>query len=199
MRIILILILVLPLAAAATTGDEPEIAEEAMGETRTLLDFSESDEVEWIVVNDGVMGGRSRSAIRRSDGGTGVFAGELSLENSGGFASARALIGPTDLSAWDGLEIRVKGDGRTYQLRLRTDGRFDGVAYRASFATRDREWLTVAIRFADFEPTFRGRTLLDVPSLDPARVQQVGFLLADKRPGPFTLEIDFVRTWEDRP
>ena len=169
-----------------------------MSEPRTLLDFGVDERVEWYVVNDGVMGGLSRSGMRRTDEGTGVFSGELSLENNGGFASVRALLGRTDLAAHAGLELRVRGDGRTYQLRLRTDDRFDGVAYKATFATRDGEWQTVRVPFDEFLPTFRGRTLAGEPPLDPARIHQVVFMVADKRAGPFALEIDFVRTWDGK-
>jgi len=164
-----------------------------MNQTRNLIDFSEADASQWTVINDGVMGGISRSDLRRTDRNTGVFAGELSLENNGGFASVRAAIAPQDLSAFEGIEIRVRGDGRTYQLRLRTNDSFDGVAYRAFFDTRDGEWLTLVLPFADFLPTFRGRTLTDRPALDLSSIQQIAFMLADKTPGRFSLEIDHVR------
>jgi monofunctional biosynthetic peptidoglycan transglycosylase len=124
-----------------------------------------------------------------------VFSGVLSLENNGGFASVRIVLEPRDLSDWSGLEIRARGDGRTYQLRLRTDDRFDGIAYRASFETHDGEWRTVRIPFSEFTPTFRGRMLSDVPPLDPSQVRQLGFMLADRKPGAFSLEVEFVQTW----
>jgi monofunctional biosynthetic peptidoglycan transglycosylase len=167
-----------------------------MSKRKNLIDFSDADRGEWYVVNDGVMGGVSRSDIRRTDKETGVFEGVLSLENNGGFASVRVVVGRYDLSAYAGLEIRVRGDGRTYQLRLRTDDGFDGIAYRANFETRDGEWATTRISFDQFLPTFRGRTLSDVSPLATSRIHQVSFMLADKKPGPFSLEIDFVRTWE---
>lgn len=157
------------------------------GESMNLIDFSKDSRVEWYVVNDGVMGGMSQSAIRRTEQGTGVFEGELSLENNGGFASVRALIETRDLSAAEGLEIRVHGDGRSYQLRLRTDGRMDGIAYRAEFATEEGRWITIRLPFEEFLPTFRGRVLDDVPALDTTRIEQVSFLLADKNPGRFYL------------
>ena len=166
-----------------------------MSSPKRLIDFSDADRSEWYVINDGVMGGVSRSEVRRTDHGTGVFAGVLSLENNGGFASVRAVVGQCDLSAYTGLEIRVRGDGRTYQLRLRMDDRIDGIAYRVHFETRDREWITTRIPFDQFLPTFRGRTLIDAPQLDVGRIHQLAFMLADRKPGPFSLEIDYVRSW----
>jgi len=164
-------------------------------EPMLLIDFEGRTAVAWSVVNDGVMGGVSSSDIAATSDGTGLFAGELSLENNGGFASVRATLNRRDLSGFAGLEVRLRGDGRSYQMRLRTDNRFDGIAYRAEFTTRADEWTTVRIPFAQFEPTFRGRILTDVPPLDTARIAQVGFLLADKQPGAFALEIESVQTW----
>jgi monofunctional biosynthetic peptidoglycan transglycosylase len=171
----------------------------SMQEPVTIIDFSTADTSSWSRINDGVMGGVSRSDIRRTDRGTGLFSGVLSLENNGGFASVRTSIGSVDLEGRDGLEARVLGDGRTYQLRLRTDDRFDGVAYRAEFATEAGEWIVVRIPFAAFEPTYRGRILRDRGPLDPSRIRQLGFMLADKTPGPFSLEIDRVLAWTATP
>jgi len=161
-----------------------------------LIAIEETDRTKWIIVNDGVMGGVSTSAIRRTNDGTVLFTGELSLENNGGFASVRCVTGRQDLSAHGGLEIRVRGDGRTYQLRLRTDDEFDGIAFRAEFDTRDGEWTTARLAFEEFLPTFRGRTLHDVPPLDVSRIHQLAFMVADKTPGPFSLEVDFVSGWK---
>lgn len=158
-----------------------------------LIDFSDDDAITWRVINDGVMGGMSRGDIQRTNRGTGIFAGDLSLENNGGFASVRAFLGARDLSRATGLEVRVRGDGRQYQLRLRTDDAFDGIAYSARFDTPDGEWTTISIAFDHFVPTFRGRLLRDVPPLDTSRIRQLAFMLADENPGPFSLEIDFVR------
>jgi monofunctional biosynthetic peptidoglycan transglycosylase len=160
-----------------------------------VIDFGAPADARWYVVDDGVMGGVSRGTFTLTDAGTAVFAGELSLERNGGFSSVRTDLGTTDLSDWVGLEVRVRGDGRTYQLRLRTDQRFDGLAYRAFFTTGDGEWTTARVPFAQFVPTFRGRIIADAPALDSARIRQLGFLLADKQAGPFRLEIAAVRAW----
>jgi monofunctional biosynthetic peptidoglycan transglycosylase len=164
---------------------------------RSLVTFAPSEDVSWSVIDDVVMGGVSRSRMHRTERNTGLFEGELSLENNGGFASVRADLGRLDLSGFTGLVLRVRGDGRTYQVRLRTDDRFDGIAYRARFATRDDAWQTHRIAFDAFTPTFRGRNLSDVPPLDRRRIHQLGFMPADRSPGPFSLEIDFVDAWHD--
>jgi len=185
---------VLLLGAMDAMTAENKMSGDVMGQAQSLIDFSEADRSQWYVVNDGVMGGFSESDIRKTSRQTAVFSGDLSLENNGGFASVRATVGTRDLSAHSGLEIRVRGDGRTYQLRLRSNEGFDGIAYRSYFETREGEWLEISLPFSEFVPTFRGRTLSDQPALDRSRIQQVAFMLADKNPGTFSLEIDYVRS-----
>ena len=168
-----------------------------MNEPGLLIDFSESDKSSWTIVADVVMGGVSSGGMRRTDRGTGVFSGRLSRENNGGFVSARTVIGPCDLSAFAGVEILLRGDGRAYQLRLRTDDRYDGIAYRAGFASGEGEWITVRIPFDRFEASFRGRTIPEAPALDISHIHQVGIMLVEGKPGSFSLEIDHIRTWRE--
>ncbi len=185
---------VLLLAAVGAAQGEPGAMLSEPQSVQTLVDFGPGEKTTWYTVNDGVMGGLSSSALTATDQGTGIFTGVLRLENNGGFASVRAVVGPRNLSAWDGVELRVRGDGRRYQLRLRTSDRFDGVAYRRSFQTVADRWVTLYLPFSEFQPTFRGRVLADQPPLDTRRIVQLAFMLSDKQPGPFRLEIDHVRT-----
>jgi NADH dehydrogenase [ubiquinone] 1 alpha subcomplex assembly factor 1 len=140
----------------------------------------------WQTINDGVMGGISSSRMVQEDGGL-SFEGQLSLENNGGFASVRRPL-DVDLSKAAGVRLDVRGDGRTYQFRVRQDERFDGVAWRAEFSTSG-EWQTVELAFDEFVPVFRGRRVPDAGPVVPATIRQIGFMLADKTPGPFKLEI----------
>jgi monofunctional biosynthetic peptidoglycan transglycosylase len=155
-----------------------------------VLNFSQ--DVEWFPVHDGVMGGVSSGNFQSTEG-MGVFSGVLSLENNGGFASVRFLPEAADLSAFDSLVLRVRGDGRSYQLRLRDSRRFDGVAYRAEFDTRADEWIELSLPLNDFEPTFRGRRVPEAGPLDRRRIEQITLMIADKKPGPYRLEIEWVR------
>jgi monofunctional biosynthetic peptidoglycan transglycosylase len=163
---------------------------------KTVIDFSKAVEKgNWRIVNDVVMGGVSQSEMIITDDSTAIFQGTLSLENYGGFASVRTNPEDYKLAGYSAITTRVRGDGRTYQLRLRTDDRSDGVSYQSEFQTADGEWITVKLPFSEFVATFHGQRVPDAPVLDPARIRQIGFLIADKKAGPFKLEIDWIGTY----
>ena len=140
----------------------------------------------WRSVNDGVMGGLSAGGMVQSDEGL-TFTGRLSLENNGGFSSVRRLVSQ-DLSSATAVRIEVRGDGREYQFRIRQNNGFDGVAWRAVFPSGD-EWQQIDIAFDEFTPVFRGRMVPQSGPVLPSAIQQVGFLVADKKAGGFELEI----------
>jgi NADH dehydrogenase [ubiquinone] 1 alpha subcomplex assembly factor 1 len=167
-----------------------------------LFDFSQQSDIkDWRIINDGVMGGLSRSEFEATKDSTAVFRGVLSLENYGGFASVRSGISKYDLGDYDGIELRIMGDGRRYQIRVRTDSGYDGVAYKYEFDTAKDTWATIRAPFAEFVATFRGRIVKDYPLLDTAKIRQIGFLIADGQEGTFRLEIDSIGTYSlsDKP
>ncbi len=162
----------------------------------TVIDFgSQQQKYRWRVVNDEVMGGLSRSQLTISSDGFAVFQGTVSLENNGGFASVRTESADFALTGKKGLLLKIKGDGRNYQLRVRTDQRWDGIAYRSTFTTQVGQWTTVKLDFQIFSATFRGRKVPGAPALDPGRIQQIGFLISDKQEGPFRLEIESIQAY----
>ena len=149
----------------------------------------------WMNVDDVVMGGVSDSAMQLSLDGTAVFAGNLSLENSGGFASVRTVLAHRNYAEFDGFRLRVKGDGKRYSFRARNDDRFDGIVYRFDFDTVPGEWQEIDLPFAGFVPSFRGRTLADVPPLDSANIAQIGFLISNRQAGDFRLEVGWIEAY----
>jgi monofunctional biosynthetic peptidoglycan transglycosylase len=158
-----------------------------------LFDFeSDSEEPRWVAVNDGVMGGRSSGGPTLLDGKL-RFSGVLSLENNGGFSSVRTVGRSFDLSAAKTAVLRVRGDGRTYQLRLATDARFRGItiSYGGEFATVAGQWLEARVALAALRPSAHGFAL-NGPAFNPARIREIGLLLGDKRPGEFQLEVDWI-------
>ena len=160
---------------------------------RILVNFDNGpQEPGWIAVNDGVMGGQSRG-MPRVENGELVFCGELSLANSGGFASVRSVGRDFDLSDASVVVLRVRGDGRSYQLRLATDTRYRGVSisYGAEFQTTAGEWTESRLPLASLTPTVRGAHLRG-PPLDSSNVREIGLLIADKREGAFALKVDWI-------
>lgn len=152
--------------------------------------------MDWQIVNDGVMGGLSEGRVDFAGGEILRFSGTLSLENNGGFTTVRSGDLDLDLSNDLGLLLRVKGDGRTYEARLDSDARFRGnsVSFAGTFETEKDRWIQVKVPFTEFKGSFRGMDLPDM-KLNPAAVERVWILLADKKEGPFELEVDWIRTY----
>lgn len=168
----------------------PAAADEAL-----LTDFtSASPELGWYVLNDNVMGGRSKGTFEQRDGRL-HFVGNTNT-NGGGFSSIRTDALQLDLSKHAGIRLRVKGDGRRYTWRLATRARWRGrqVGYWAEFDTSDGEWTTADIPFSSFVPKFRGYRL-EGPPLDPSQITGMGLMIYDNRDGPFELSLDSVRAY----
>jgi NADH dehydrogenase [ubiquinone] 1 alpha subcomplex assembly factor 1 len=166
---------------------------------KTLLDFRSPDEaLKWEAVNDVVMGGISRSRIAITPDQTAIFQGEVSLENYGGFASMRTYPEDFDLDGYEGIVLRIKGDGKHYRLRLKTDDLHEGIAYQAGFETRPGQWMVVALPFRDFIPVHRGRVIHDAPPLNRGSIRRIGLMIADKQQGPFSLEIEWIGAFRSR-
>lgn len=194
MRSILLASLSLLAFAFPVTGQNPA----NMSGERLLTAFGEDEEggvpLRWVTVLDGVMGGRSSGAFEIEDG-TLRFSGVLNT-NGGGFSSMRA---PTSvkLGNYEGIHLRVRGDGRTYSLRLQQSGqdRRRAASYRAEFPTlKGDAWQDVWLPFDQFVPTWRGRQL-DLPKIDPNRLRLIGLSMADGIDGPFQIEVDSLHAY----
>jgi len=158
-----------------------------------ITDFTpDSPDLSWYVQNDNGMGGRSEGGFEQAQGEL-IFAGSTNT-NGGGFSSIRTRPFELDLSNYDGIQLRVKGDGRRYTWQLQTDARWRGrrISYWADFDTTEGEWSTVDIPFSDFFPQFRGYKL-DGPELDPAQMTEMGVYIYDKKDGPFELRLDSIQ------
>lgn len=171
----------------------------------------------WGALDDVVMGGVSESSIQISiadgeDGrATGSFKGFVSTANNGGFASIRTKnFSPLeDLSAYDGLELRLKGDGHRYKLIIRTSTDWDAVGYTTSFDTIKKQWQTVRLPFSSFKPIFRARTVTDAAPLDTSRVASLqlmyskfeydGKLNPSFEPGSFELPVSSIKAYLKEP
>ena len=84
------------------------------------------------------------------------------------------------------------GDGRTYSFTARrSDVPIRGGSYRVPIETVAGEEVVVEVGLDAFAATAFGRPIAGAPalSLSPERIDSVGFLLADKQPGMFALEV----------
>ncbi|XP_060191422.1 protein HIGH CHLOROPHYLL FLUORESCENCE PHENOTYPE 173, chloroplastic isoform X2 [Lycium barbarum] len=169
-------------------------------------------ELPWGALDDVVMGGVSQSTFQidltgaENGGPTGLFKGVVTTANNGGFASIRTknFSEPEDLSAYDGLELRLKGDGRRYKLIVRTSRDWDTVGYTSIFDTVEG-WQSVRLPFSSLRPIFRARTVLDAPAFDPSQITSLqlmfskfesdGKLNPTFKEGPFELPISCIRAY----
>jgi hypothetical protein len=140
------------------------------------------------VINDDVMGGRSRSTLQRT--GTGlVFEGDVSLANGGGFASFRAPLRlPSDVTA---LQVVLRGDEQRYRFVLRTEEGSGAPQYQAPFLA-PRAWTTLRFASGDFVARLRGRPVA-APPLRLAEVRAFGLLISERQCGPFRVELELPR------
>jgi len=155
-----------------------------------LFDFREPSNVsDWTAIDDRVMGGVSRSGLRRDPAGHAVFEGTVSLERNGGFASVRSSSAARGKPGAEHCALEVRGSGKHYKLTLITDDNFDTLNYQAEFTPDERGWQTIRLPIGSFRATFRGREVSGAPALDPARIRQVGLMIAGRQAGSFALDI----------
>ena len=116
------------------------------------------------------------------------FYGRLSLENNGGFASIRLPTDDFELRKGDVLILKLKGDGRTYNMNLYAQKNLGGFSYRQSFRTLPNKLMEVRLPVDKFVATWRGR-VFPKQRFKPEDASGLGFLLGDKKEGPFRLQL----------
>ena len=144
----------------------------------------------WRIVNDGVMGGISKSNIYLNEANNIIFAGNVSLENNGGFASIRTGFDGNQLKETSTFLLKVKGDGNIYKFRLTMKGSYAN--YSADFKTLKDQWMDIEIPIENFKPYYFGRSTR-APKLKVHKVNSLGILISDKQAGNFALEIEYVK------
>lgn len=153
---------------------------------RFLLSFDPKPQLNnWQVINDGVMGGLSVGQMQLKNQEF-VFSGNVSTKNNGGFTSVyRPIV--TLAEEFKGVKVSVKGDGKIYQLRMRSRVRGYDLAYKIDFATQKDIMQTLTFNLTDFQASFRGRILSSAPSLQAETISHVGFLITTDQSTDFAL------------
>lgn len=157
-------------------------------QTAILFDFTpHANTNSWRVVNDGVMGGVSKGNFKISQEGHGIFEGYVSLENNGGFSSVRHHLENKKVTDFSKISIRLKGDGSTYQFRVKSKSA-DRHSYNKTIETSG-DWETIVFEFSEMYPVFRGRQL-DIPNYSGEILEEIAFLIGNKKEERFKLEMD---------
>lgn len=143
----------------------------------------------WQIVDDVVMGGQSSGMFSLSDTGTGVFSGTISLKNNGGFSMVRYRFPTEKISNYSKASIRLKGDGKHYQFRIKSNSN-DKHAYIAEFIASEG-WNTIEILFKNMYPAFRGKKL-DMSNYSGNYMEEIAFLIGNKKAELFNLEIESI-------
>jgi hypothetical protein len=183
-----------PSTSRATTTTANVIEPTNIDTGRSCQRLPESEEQPWVVVNDGVMGGRSQGAVT-SETNQMQFTGNI-VTDGGGFSSVRRLLdGGLDES--DRLQLRLRTDERRYEVLLTDiDSQAYRVTYYAPLETEGDGWQVIDVSFDDLEARIFGRRV-DAPPFQPQNVTTIGVILADGADGEFSLELDWISACSD--
>jgi len=149
----------------------------------------DSDTHDWKIVDDIVMGGKSSGSFTLSPDGFGLFQGDISLENNGGFSSVSYRFEKLKVNEDSSIILKLRGDGKKYQLRIK-DNSSNSYSYILPFATSG-EWQEIRIPLKDMYPSFRGRKL-DLPNFSHDSIEELVFLIGNKKQEKFRLLIDTI-------
>ncbi|ESN97555.1 hypothetical protein HELRODRAFT_177986 [Helobdella robusta] len=105
-------------------------------------------------------------------------------------------VKPYDWSAYTHLLMKVRGDGRTYNLVLNMNRYWDvqwNDAYFFLLYTRGGPyWQLSKIPLSKFFLSSKGRVQDKQEAIQKGDILRFGITIADSYPGPFGLEIDFI-------
>ncbi|MDA7550430.1 CIA30 family protein [Rhodobacteraceae bacterium] len=154
-------------------------AHQGGAQSMLIDDFSPNSNGQWSYFADTVMGGVSNGSARivQTDIGPAAYLyGRVSTANNGGFIQIRTSFSGKTAQNAKGLRLRVKGNGETYYIHLRTSGSYlPWQYYSAEFPTTS-EWTEVWLPFDSFVSSGRGMR----KSLRPRSISSLGVVAYGK-------------------
>ena len=187
----------LPFVPEAEGADKKNKKKKNEPAGEVLFDFSgDNPGDKWTVVNDNVMGGRSKGGFSFKKDKL-IFSGSTNT-NGGGFSSIRSKSMDFGLEDKDGLLVRFKGDGRTFMCGVRMER--SSASYRTNFDTdKDAKgWQVAKIPFSSMTASWRGMRLpQDRYPLKKDRIRSITLMIYDKKDGPFELKVDSIQAYSD--
>lgn len=149
--------------------------------------FKNAETKDWRIINDGVMGGESEGYFVINEDGIGIFTGNVSLENNGGFTMVFNDKIDWQVNAKQSIFLRLKGDKKSYQIRVRSEYS-SYYSYVYSFETSG-DWETIEIPLSEMYASWRGMRQ-DIPNFDQTKIIELAFLIGNKKEEKFRLELD---------
>ncbi|XP_072120545.1 complex I intermediate-associated protein 30, mitochondrial [Mobula birostris] len=207
------------MAARVRGPDGRSLRQELLEQNRVVWQFRGVDSLRhWVVSSDQEIGGRSSVRLGTgSNGCSALVSGHLSTEpprdgetRYSGYCTLRSrpLKGPFDtkkyydLSNFNTLHLRVRGDGRPWMVNISSGMYYThhkNDLYNYFMFTRGGPyWQDVKIPFSKFFLSSQGRIQDHQHPLWLDKISTIGFTLGDQVDGPFQLEIDFVAVFNDR-
>jgi NADH dehydrogenase [ubiquinone] 1 alpha subcomplex assembly factor 1 len=156
----------------------------------TLFHFNKDSDISaWNIVDDRVMGGISRGYFELTEDGYGKFYGYVTTESNGGFSSVDYDFDKLQVNPSDKIRIKLKGDGKTFQLRVKAF-ESDRHNYIKELDTTG-EWQTIEIALSEMQPSWRGNKL-SIPNFDKGQISSVTVLIGNGKKQNFELLIDAI-------
>ena len=159
-------------------------------DTKVLADFTNNSNLsDWYIVNDAMMGGRSDSGIFLNGENCAVFKGYISLKNNGGFAMVKHVFNPIEIDSHSKIVMKIKGDGKRYQVRLKSQ--VSQAHSHINYFTTTGDWQVIEIPLKYFYASFRGKRL-NYPNFNADQLSEVAFLIGNKKAEEFQLKIKWI-------
>ena len=172
-----------------------------------VLLFDLTDELvckSWITGSDRDIGGESNCLLSfetEEDGsGYSVFSGDIAVEHSGkavrtGYCGIRSPYPkiPINLEEFRALEIKIRSDLRRYSINVTSDGGIQTDVHQGFVQVDSTGWVTAEVPLETLIHIWKGRPSIFQRSLNTRKVLTVGVSLSDDVPGPFRLEIEYIK------
>ena len=156
------------------------------GNSMIIDDLQNPESRKWIHFTDTVMGGISSGKLAyQIDDNEKYYrlTGDVNTENNGGFIQFATEIKKVDNNNFTGIRLRVRGNGESYQLHLRTRmTKLPWQYYSQEFITTE-DWDVVELPFSKFKKS----NFYQPKSFKPNAIRSIGIVAIGK---DFQAEID---------
>ncbi|MBF0430448.1 MAG: CIA30 family protein [Fibrobacteria bacterium] len=163
--------------------------------SKNLSEWNKGDS--WHTTDDVVMGGISSSSFTVQKSGTGIFEGNVSLENNGGFSSLKGEIPENGFSGFSGIRFKARGDGKKYKLYVKDHNQPGGINYQYEFMAESGISKIYSCPFSEFIPVSKGKLVTAASSLESDKIRFMGFIIANRQNGNFKLEIEWIEGYKE--